>query len=111
MVYGIWAQRLPSLLEDVTMWYDAAEAGRVMNNLPDVLLFFRRNDAMMKRRSREKAWSEFWAYNDGTNWVYGKISYKHLFSFMRLCFRLMPTSLIRLVYNSKLRRMIARQTD
>jgi len=111
MVYGIWAQRLPSLLEDVTMWYDAAEAGRVMNNLPDVLLFFRRNDAMMKRRSREKAWSEFWAYNDSINRVYGKISYKHLFSFMRLCFRLMPTSLIRLVYNSKLRRMIARQTD
>ena len=35
------------ICEDVTMWYDAAAGGRVINSLPDVLLDFRRNPSVM----------------------------------------------------------------
>ena len=80
------------ICEDVTMWYDAAAGGRVINSLQDVLLEFRRNPSVMQRRSREKAWSEFLAYNDGISRLYGKFSYKYIYSFMRMCFRLMPSS-------------------
>ncbi len=97
------------ICEDVTMWYDAAAGHRVMNNLPDVILSFRRNNALMDRRSKEKAWSEFHAYNDGIRRVYGLFSYKYIFSFMRLCFRLMPTSIIKAIYNSRFRRIVAKQ--
>lgn len=96
------------ICEDVTMWYDAAAGGRVINNLQDVLLEFRRNPSVMRRRSREKAWSEFLAYNDGISRVYGRLSCKYVYSFLRMCFRLMPTSLVSLIYDSKLRRIFAR---
>lgn len=96
------------ICEDVTMWYDAAAGGRVINSLQDVLLEFRRNPSVMQRRSREKAWSEFLAYNDGISRLYGRFSYKYIYSFMRMCFRLMPASLVSLIYDSKLRRIFAR---
>jgi len=99
------------ICEDVTMWYDAAAAHRVINNLPDVVLCFRRNDSMMNRRSREKAWSEFLAYNDGIYRVYGLFSYKYIFSFLRMCFRLMPAKAIMSLYNSRFRKMMAKQSD
>ncbi len=95
------------ICEDVTMWYDAAAGGRVINNLQEVLLEFRRNPSVMRRRSREKAWSEFLAYNDGIRRLYGRYSYKYIYSFMRLCFRLMPKSLVSLIYDSRLRRIFA----
>jgi glycosyltransferase involved in cell wall biosynthesis len=97
------------ICEDVTMWYDAAAAHRVINNMPEVVLLFRRNDSMMRRRSREKAWSEFHAYNDGIRRVYGLFTFKYAYSFMRLGFRLMPSSFIKSVYNSRFRKMVARQ--
>ena len=96
------------ICEDVTMWYDAAAGGRVINSLQDVLLEFRRNPSVMQRRSREKAWSEFLAYNDGISRLYGRFSYKYIYSFMRMCFRLMPASLVSFIYDSKLRRIFAR---
>ena len=96
------------ICEDVTMWYDAAAGGRVINSLQDVLLEFRRNPSVLRRRSREKAWSEFLAYNDGISRLYGRFSYKYIYSFMRMCFRLMPTSLVSFIYDSKLRRIFAR---
>ncbi len=95
------------ICEDVTMWYDAAAGSRVINNLQDVLLEFRRNPSVMRRRSREKAWSEFLAYNDGISRLYGRFSYKYIYSFMRMCFRLMPTSLVSFIYDSKFRRKLA----
>jgi len=97
------------ICEDVTMWYDAAVAHRVINNLPDTILYFRRNDSMMNRRSREKAWSEFLAYNDGIYRLYGLFTYKYIFSLLRMCFRLMPATAIKSVYNSRFRKIVARQ--
>ena len=64
---------------------------------------------MMNRRSREKAWSEFLAYNDGIKRVYGLFSYKYIFSLLRMIFRLLPSGAIRAIYNSKFRKAIAKQ--
>lgn len=98
------------ICEDVTMWYDAAAGGQLINNMQDVLLNFRRNPSVMQRRTREKAWSEFLAYNDGISRLYGRFSYKYIYSFMRLCLRLMPVSIVSFIYNSKLRRIIVRRS-
>lgn len=95
------------ICEDVTMWYDLACGGKVINNLPDVVLHFRRSDSMMNRRSREKAWSEFKAYNDGIYRLWGPFTYKYIFSVARLAFRLMPMSVIKTLYNGRIRKLVA----
>jgi glycosyltransferase involved in cell wall biosynthesis len=97
------------LCEDVTMWYDAAEAHYIINNIPDVILLFRRNDSMLNRRSHEKAWNEFLAYNDGIYRVYGLFTYKYFYSFLRMIFRLLPSNIVKRIYNSKFRIIVAKQ--
>lgn len=97
------------ICEDVTMWYDLACAGKVINNIPDVILNFRRNDSMMNRRSHEKAWSEFLAYNDGIYRLWGLFTYKYAYSLARMIFRLMPAPIIKMLYNGRLRKIIAKE--
>lgn len=63
---------------------------------------------MMRQRGREKAWNEFMAYSEGICLLYGALTYKHVYSVARLLFRLMPTGIIRLVYNGRLRRAVVR---
>ncbi len=88
------------ICEDVTLWYDAACAGKVINNVSDVILRFRRNESMMTRRSREKAWSEFLAYNDGIYRMCGLFTTRYAFSFFRLIFRLLPVDMIKKIYKT-----------
>lgn len=86
------------ICEDVTMWYDAVAAGKIINNMPTIILNFRRNDSTITRRSREKAWSEFCAYNDGIHKVFGLCTTRYIYSVMRLLFRLMPIFIIKGIY-------------
>lgn len=96
------------ICEDITLWYDAAVANKIINNIPDVILKFRRNDSMMTRRSRKKAFSEFHAYNNGIYRLYGFFTYKYFFSVIRLLFRLLPTKVITCIYNGKIRKIITK---
>lgn len=89
--------------EDITLWYNALKNGKVICNIPDIILKFRRNNSTLKRRGRKKAFAEFKAYVHGINELYGPLTYKYIFPLMRLIFRLMPTNIVRLVYNSKFR--------
>lgn len=91
------------LCEDITLWFEAIKTGHIINNLPDVLLNFRRNNTVIKRRGRKKAWSEFTAYNEGIFMLYGLFSFKYFYSIVRLIFRLLPTSIIRYAYNTRMR--------
>lgn len=96
------------ICEDVTLWFEAIKASRVINNIPNVVLRFRRNNSVMKRRGREKAWNEFKAYSEGICILYGVFTFKHVYTVARLIFRLMPTSIIRLIYNGRLRRTVVK---
>ena len=92
-----YSNRYP-ICEDVVLWYDAVCAGRIIHNIPDVILRFRRNEGAMHRRSKQKAWSEFRAYNNGIYRLCGPFSTRYVYSFARLLFRLMPLPLIKWVY-------------
>lgn len=96
------------ICEDVTLWFDAIKSNYIINNIPDILLRFRRNDSMMQRRGRKKAWGEFLAYCEGIYMLNGLFTFKYFYSIARLIFRLSPTSLIRFIYNSRLRRFIVK---
>lgn len=96
------------ICEDVTLWFEALASGTKINNIPDVVLRFRRNDSMMNRRGRQKAWSEFLAYSHGIKMIDGIFTYKYIYPLMRLVFRLMPSKIIKIVYNSKFRNAITK---
>lgn len=96
------------ICEDVTLWFEAIQSGHIINNTTDVVLRFRRNDSVMKRRGREKAWNEFKAYSEGLYNMYGLLTYKHAYTVARLVFRLLPTSVIRFIYNGKIRKAVVK---
>ena len=96
------------ICEDIELWFKAIADGYIINNLPDILLKFRRNDAMLNRRGRQKAWSELLVYTHGIYKINGILTLKFLFPIMRFTFRLMPTFIIKAAYNSRLRKIITK---
>ena len=94
------------ICEDVTLWFEAVSSGVIINNISDIVLNFRRNDSVMKRRGRQKAWSEFRAYSHGIFLIDGLYTLKYIYPLMRLAFRLMPNKFIKAIYNSKLRNVV-----
>lgn len=94
------------ICEDIKLWFEALKGGVIINNIPDVVLLFRRNDSTMCRRSRKKAWSEFYAYMNGIHLLDGIMTYKYIYPCLRLFFRLLPTNAIKWLYNSNLRKYI-----
>lgn len=93
--------------QDIALWFDAVCTGHKIGNIDKVLICFRRDGDVYKRRSKAKAWNEFKIYCDGINRMYGIISLKYIYPISRLIFRLMPIYVVRWGYNSKLRTKIA----
>lgn len=92
--------------QDITLWFDAICAGYKIGNIDDITLYFRRDDEMFRRRSRAKAWNEFRIYMNGVRRVYGLFSLKYVFPISRLIFRLMPLSVVKFIYGSKIRHYV-----
>lgn len=88
------------LCEDITLWFDAVHTHRIINNIPDIILHFRRTNTTMSRRSRVKAWNEFKAYNHGIYQTKGIWTTNYIFSLMRFIFRNLPCNLITRIYKS-----------
>lgn len=89
--------------QDIALWFDAISNGFQIANLPDILLYFRREDSVFQRRSRKKAINEFKIYINGIYKLKGVFTLKYIFPIIRFLFRLMPQNLIKWGYNSKLR--------
>lgn len=95
--------------QDIALWYDALCDGYKIGNVDDVTIYFRREGDVFKRRSREKALNEFKIYMNGIRRFYGPISWRYLFPIARFVFRLMPVSVVKWIYGSKLRELSLRQ--
>lgn len=91
--------------QDIALWYDIILAGYKIANLNDILIKFRRNDDTFSRRSRSKAKNELIIYMKGIKNIYG-FSWLYVFPIARFIFRWMPVSVIKKIYNSRLRRII-----
>lgn len=85
------------LCEDITLWFNAVNANRVINNIPEVVINFRLNPTTMSRR-RSKAWAEFCAYNEGIYAMHGLFTTCYIFSCLRFAFRMMPSSIVNATY-------------
>ncbi len=93
--------------QDIALWYDAECKGYKIANIPEVALYFRRDGDVYKRRSKAKAWNEFKIYMNGIRRIYGPFTYKYAYAIGRLCFRMMPISIVKWGYKSALRKKVA----
>lgn len=94
--------------QDIALWFDILIAGYKMANLDKVVLYFRRNDSVFKRRSKTKAVNEFKIYMRGIYRLEGIFSLKYIYPLARLSFRLMPVQIIKWVYGGRLRNYVLR---
>ncbi len=89
--------------QDIALWFDVLKSGHKIGNLEEIVLKFRRDGDVYKRRSREKAYNEFIIYFRGIRDIYGPITWKYIYPIARFCFRLMPLFIVRELYNSNIR--------
>lgn len=89
--------------QDVALWFDALNAGYHIANLDDIILHFRQNSSVFKRRGRAKAWNEFKIYIKGIYRKKGLFTFYYVYPLSRLLFRLMPARLIEFIYKSNMR--------
>lgn len=92
--------------QDIALWFDALCAGFQIANIDDVTIYFRRENDVFKRRSREKAFNEFNIYIFGIYRLYGLLTWKYIYPISRLCFRLLPVSAVKWIYDSKFRKIL-----
>ena len=89
--------------QDIALWFDAILAGYKISNVSEITINFRSQDDVFKRRSRAKAWNEFKIYMNGIYRMYGLFTLKYSYPIARLCFRLLPPQVVKLVYGSRIR--------
>lgn len=95
--------------QDLNLWFRALKAGYKIANIDDVVLFFRRDDEMFRRRSRKAAFLEFRIYMNGIYSLYGVLNYYYIYPLSRLFFRLMPNNLMRRIYESRVRKIVTNE--
>lgn len=93
--------------QDIALWFDLICNGYRIANIRQTVLYFRVGDGLYSRRSRDKAWSEFRIYCNGIRRLNGLISLRYVWPLGRLCTRLMPTNVIRWLYQSNLRQRLS----
>ena len=91
--------------EDLALWFNALEKGIKIENIEEVVYYFRMSSGCYKRRSKKKAWKEFEIFIKGLWNLYG-FSFKYIYPCARLVFRLCPYSMVKYVYGSKMRRKL-----
>lgn len=84
--------------EDIALWFQCLYCGFNFANINLPLLKFTLSEDFFRRRSRNKAFSEFAVYVRGI-WQLDKLTWKFIFPFFRLVFRLSPVWLLKLGYS------------
>ena len=89
--------------QDLALWFDALATGHKIANLQEVTIYFRRDASLYKRRNRSRAIGEFKIYMRGIYRMKGAFTLAYLYPLARLAFRLMPTTVVRWIYGSRIR--------
>ena len=92
--------------QDIKLWYDAVLAGYRMANLPEIVLYFRQQGDVFRRRSRVKAWNEFKIYMNGIYRMHGLFTLAYRYPIARYIFRNLPPSLVKRIYESGMRKKV-----
>ena len=96
--------------EDIALWFDVLRKGYKMSNIDDIIYYVRSDGGMMMRRSRMKSKTEFYAYMRGIKDLYG-FSWRYVYPITRYFFRLLPPSVIEVIYGSKIRTLFLKARE
>lgn len=91
--------------QDIDFWFTLLSKGYKISNIDNVILLFRLNDNIAKRRSFSKSINELKIYFKGIIILYG-YNYKLIYPILRLFTRLLPPSIIKLIYFSNIRKFL-----
>lgn len=91
--------------EDIALWFDALQKAMRMESIDEIVYYVRMSQLSYERRSKKKVWNEFKINVWGLWKLYG-FSWKYIYPFTRLVFRLCPKPIIKYFYNSGLRRRL-----
>lgn len=95
--------------QDLALWFDVLAAGYKIANMDDVLLKFRRNDDVYKRRSNLKDRNlELLVHERGIRKLYGISPIKSLFPLARYVMKFLPKSMIRSLYDGEFRNKLVK---
>ena len=103
---GIQYDERYRMSQDIKLWYDAVLAGYQMANLQEIVLFFRQQGDVFRRRSRVKAWNEFKIYMNGIYRMHGLFTLAYRYPIARYIFRNLPPSLVKRIYESGMRKRV-----
>ena len=92
--------------QDIQLWFDAIMAGYKIANIPEVILYFRREGDVFKRRSKAKAKNEFKIYMNGIYRMKGLFTLDYRYPIARYIFRNLPTWMVKKIYGSNLRNRV-----
>ena len=92
--------------QDIKLWFDALQAGCRFGNIPEVVLYFRREGDVYRRRSRAKAWNEFQIYMHGIYQMKGLFTTAYRFPIARYLFRNLPPVVVKWIYGSSVRNRV-----
>ncbi|MGN8226120.1 glycosyltransferase [Gracilimonas sp. BCB1] len=86
--------------EDIALWFEIIKRGYKVANLDQSILKYRKNHSFFDRRSKNKSFSEFKIYWEGTLALHG-FSYRLIFPLLRLASRHMPRVINKFLYSQR----------
>ncbi len=92
-----------STSQDIALWFSAIISGFKIANIDVITYYIRCDDNFFIRRNKQKAIKEWYIYRHGIKKIYGSLSVKQIYPFMRFIFRMMPAKFIKWMYANKLR--------
>lgn len=91
--------------QDLALWFDVLASGHKINNLPEVILKFRREQDVYRRRANKiDSKMELKIHLAGIRKLFGFSPIKSLYPIARFTMRLLPNSIIKMLYDSNIRK-------
>lgn len=92
------------LAEDLAFVFNTAKLGYKMGNVQKQLMKWRISSDFIARRDKRRMVPEFKVYVRGIHSLYGLWTASYIYPVARLLFRLMPSSIVKFIYESPFRR-------
>lgn len=90
--------------QDLALWLDVLKTKHQIANLHEFVLKFRRNSGVYQRRKNKKdSQMELKIHLKGIKSLFGFSPIKSMYPIARYCLRLLPNSIIEVIYNSRIR--------
>lgn len=83
--------------QDAEFWFRIIAAGYNVANIPDIIIKFRKDQFMYKKR-KKSAKSEFLIFMKGIYQIYGPFTYRYIYPIIHYIFRLFPAAWSLFIY-------------